>query len=216
MGAPRLPRGVALAACLLLCCCCSLPLLARAEALQQQQQPAAAAADASAEDAAASAAAAAATAGSKHNEAERAASLQRLFQAIDLDADGQLKRAELERYAAASLDMQQEGWAARDAVHASQEALDGPDAGASVSAAELAAHLRALMQVLWGDCSLLLQPQVLYSICRHRGQTPTPSPAPTLLLLLLLPGCASNLLDLNHLLCPHPNPCRRTTGLWSG
>jgi hypothetical protein len=53
--------------------------------------------------------------------------------------------------------MQQEGWAAGEAVHASQEALDGPDAGATVSAAELTAHLRALMQVLEGASSLLLE-----------------------------------------------------------
>ena len=148
MAAPRVPRGICLAACLLFCCCCTLPAPASAEGATT-----------------AAAAAVAATAAGKHTEAERQASLQRLFQAIDLDADGQLKRAELERYAAASLDMQQEGWAAGEAVHASQEALDGPDAGATVSAAELTAHLRALMQVLHGSCLLFPPSQRSCRVC---------------------------------------------------
>ncbi len=41
----------------------------------------------------------------------------------------------------------QEGWSIAAAAQHSQEALDGADAGGTVSKAELAAHLRALLQV---------------------------------------------------------------------
>ena len=41
----------------------------------------------------------------------------------------------------------QEGWSVAAAAQHSTEALDGTDAGGTVSKAELAAHLRALLQV---------------------------------------------------------------------
>lgn len=41
----------------------------------------------------------------------------------------------------------QEGWSMADAALHSAQALDGTDAGGTVSKAELAAHLRALLQV---------------------------------------------------------------------
>lgn len=78
---------------------------------------------------------------------DQKAGLQRLFRDIDTNHDGQLDDAETAQFAAASLDLQQEGWSAQAAQAASRAALDGPDAGATVSEAELAAHLVALLQV---------------------------------------------------------------------
>jgi hypothetical protein len=80
------------------------------------------------------------------SDAERAASLEAVFASIDVNHDGQLDASETERFAAASLDPQQEGWSAAAAGAASRGALDGPDAGATVSREEVVAHLAALMQ----------------------------------------------------------------------
>jgi hypothetical protein len=85
-----------------------------------------------------------------HSLADQQAGLQRLFRDIDKNADGQLDELETAQFAAASLDLKQEGWSAQAAQAASRAVLDGPDAGATVSEAELAAHLVALLQVTLG------------------------------------------------------------------
>ncbi|KAI3428021.1 hypothetical protein D9Q98_006407 [Chlorella vulgaris] len=86
-----------------------------------------------------------------HTPAEQQASLEKLFAAIDTDGDGQLDENETTQFAAATLDFtgtvfSQEGWTAQAAQQASAQALDGPDPGASVSRAEVAAHLVTLLQ----------------------------------------------------------------------
>lgn len=86
-----------------------------------------------------------------HSEAEQARTLHQLFSELDHNGDGQLDTEEL-RSSASSLDAQEEGWPHAAAAQASQEALDGPDKGEGISAAELAQHLRALLQAgcrLW-------------------------------------------------------------------
>lgn len=81
-----------------------------------------------------------------HSQAEREAGLRQLFQAIDANADGQLDALETASYASAALDLREEGWSPDAAARHSQEALDSADAGATVSKAEVQAHLHALMQ----------------------------------------------------------------------
>ena len=66
-----------------------------------------------------------------------------------LPQDGELTAAETAHYVGqdASFEwLEQEGWSVAAAAQHSQQALDGADAGGTVSQAELAAHLRALLQ----------------------------------------------------------------------
>ena len=69
---------------------------------------------------------------------------------VPLPQDGEVTAAETAHYVGqdAGFDWAaQEGWSVAAAAQHSQEALDGADAGGTVSKAELAAHLRALLQV---------------------------------------------------------------------
>ena len=123
-----------------------LLLLAAAAGCLAAQEPGAA--DDSAAGAPSSAAAAAAARPHLHGTAaEQAASLQRFFDSLDVNRDGDISTVEAASYAAAALDMGSEGWSAGEAAQTAGGALDGADAGTGISAAELRQHLRALMQV---------------------------------------------------------------------
>ncbi|PSC72400.1 catechol O-methyltransferase-like [Micractinium conductrix] len=122
-----------------------LLLLAAAAGCLAAQEPGAA--DDSAAGAPSSAAAAAAARPHLHGTAaEQAASLQRFFDSLDVNRDGDISTVEAASYAAAALDMGSEGWSAGEAAQTAGGALDGADAGTGISAAELRQHLRALMQ----------------------------------------------------------------------
>ncbi|PRW56551.1 type III [Chlorella sorokiniana] len=85
--------------------------------------------------------------GSSEQQRQRAA--EQLFQQLDANKDGEVTAAETAHYVDqdAGFDwLAQEGWSVAAAAQHSQQALDGADAGGTVSKAELAAHLRALLQ----------------------------------------------------------------------
>lgn len=79
---------------------------------------------------------------------EQAAGIRSLFSRLDANQDGQVDASETARYAGSAFDFGgEEGWSVAVAAARSQAALDGADAGGTVSQSELAAHLRVLLQV---------------------------------------------------------------------
>lgn len=76
------------------------------------------------------------------------AAVERLFVELDTNQDNQITAEEIALSAAAAgLDWDAEGWTRQRAAAAGAAALDGADAGTTVSRQELQAHLRALLQV---------------------------------------------------------------------
>ncbi|KAL4443446.1 hypothetical protein ABPG75_011183 [Micractinium tetrahymenae] len=81
-----------------------------------------------------------------HSPAQQQQELQKLFSAIDTNADQEISAAEAASFAAAALDSSQESWSPQEAAAVGLGAIDGPDEGEGVTAAELRQHLRALLQ----------------------------------------------------------------------
>lgn len=96
--------------------------------------------------------------------------LQRLFDSLDKDHDGQLRRAELRQYLFGTDSSDAEGSSNKlDAVVSGAiQRLDSPDVGLGVSETELEQHLHTVLQVqsMQRDCAAAA------AVCGHQHMDP--------------------------------------------